>query len=145
MAEKTLTAANAVYLLSVRGLYPIAQLLQGYSADAAFDTEASVPTEVQIGVDGIMSAGFVPFLTVQSISLQADSNSVLVFENWLAAMKSAREVMYADATISLPSVQRKYTLTKGSLTSVPSIPGTRKVLQPRSFAITWGNIDPAPF
>lgn len=145
MALKTITAANSVYLLAIPGLYPIAQLLQGYSADAAFETETAEPTENQMGVDGIMSSGFVPFMTLQTISLQADSDSVLVFENWLAAMKSAREVIYANATISLPSVQRKYNLTKGALSSIVAIPGTRKVLQPRPFRITWGSIDPAPF
>lgn len=145
MAQKTLTAANSVFILAIRGVYPIGQLLQGYSADAAFETEAAEPTENQIGVDGIMSSGWVPYITNQTVNLQADSDSVLVFENWLAYMKAAREVTYADATISLPSVQRKYTLTKGSLSSIVAIPGTRKVMQPRAFRISWGDISPAPF
>lgn len=145
MVQKTLTAANSVYMLAVRGLYPIAQLLQGYATDAAFDTDASEPTENVMGVDGKMSSGFVPFMTMQTINLQADSDSVEVFENWLAAMKTAREVLYADATVILPSVQRKYSLTQGSLSSVPPIPGSRKILQPRAFRITWADISPAPF
>lgn len=145
MAEKTITAANSVFLLSVRGLYPVPQKLEGYTADAAFDTDTAAPTEVVKGVDGKMSAGFVPFLTTQTINLMPDSDSSLIFENWLAAMKSAQEVFYADALVSLPSVQRKYTLTKGVLTQIVAIPGTRKVLQGRPFQITWDTIDPAPF
>lgn len=145
MALKTITAANAVFILAIPGVYAAGQLLQGYSADAAFETETAEPTETQMGVDGHMSAGFVPFMTLQTITLQADSASVEVFENWLAYMKAAREVIYANATINLPSVQRKYNLTKGVLSSIVSIPGTRKVLQPRPFRITWESIDPAPF
>lgn len=138
----TITAANSVYQLVIPSLYPSPQQLQGYSADAAFDTEASDPAEIQIGVDGQVSAGFVPFLTRQTISLMADSPSVTVFENWLAAQKAVREIYYATATIVLPSVGRAYALTSGILTSIVSIPGTRKVLQPRNFVITWGSIDP---
>lgn len=145
MAEKTITAANSVFLLSVRGLYDVAQLLQGYSADAAFDTEASEPAEVVKGVDGRMSAGFVPFMTRQTIQIMPDSNSSEIFENWLAAQKTAGEIFYADALISLPSTQRKYTCRKGVLTSIVAIPGVRRVLQARPFAITWDSIDPAPF
>lgn len=141
---RTLTAANSVYMLTIAGLYPAPQQLQGYSADAAFETDASEPSEVQIGVDGFVSAGYTPFLTRQTITLQASSASVDIFEAWLAAQKAARDVYYADATIELPSVNKTYILTQGTITSVMAIPGTRKVLQPRSFIITWASIDAVP-
>ncbi len=144
MATKTITAANSVFMLSITGLYVTPQRLQGYSADAAFDTDAVEPAETMMGVDGKMSAGFVPTMTKQTITLQADSPSCAVFETWLAAMKSAREVLFANGTVSLPSVGRKYTMTKGVLSSYPAISGVRKVLQPRAFAITWEDISPAP-
>jgi hypothetical protein len=140
----SITAANAVYLLSVTGLFPVPQQLQGFSADAAFDTDASEPAEVVIGVDGRMSAGYVPFLTRQTISIMPDSVSSLLFEDWLAAQKAAGEVYFANASITLISVNRAYVLTNGILTSIVSIPGTRKVLQARNFIITWGSIDPVP-
>lgn len=142
--NNTITAANSVYLLGVTGVFPVPQQLQGYSADAAFDTDASEPAEVVIGVDGIMSAGFVPFITRQTISIMPDSPSSDLFETWLQAMKAAREVFFGNAVISLPSVGRSYVLTRGVLTSAVSIPGTRKVLQSRNFIISWASIDPTP-
>lgn len=140
----TITAANAVYMLSVTGLFAIPQRLQGFSADAAFDTDASEPAEVVKGVDGRMSAGFVPFLTQQTISIMPDSPSSLLFEDWLAAQKSQLEIYYANAVITLPSVSRSYALTSGVLSSIISIPGTRRVLQARTFRITWDDISPIP-
>jgi hypothetical protein len=140
----TITAANAVYMLGVAGLFPTPQQLQGFSADAAFDTDASEPAEVVMGVDGRMSAGFVPFLTRQTISIMPDSPSSLLFEDWLAAQKAAREVYLANAVITLTSVNRAYVLTQGVMTSIVSIPGTRKVLQARNFIITWTDINPVP-
>lgn len=141
---RTITAANSVYLLAVLPIFPVPQLLQGYSADAAFETDASEPAEVVIGVDGIMSAGYVPFLTRQTISLMPDSPSSDLFENWITAEKVAREVYYALGFVSLPSTGRKYALTQGVLTAAPPIPGTRKVLQARNFVITWGDITASP-
>lgn len=140
----SITAANSVFMLAILGLYPIPQQLQGYSADAAFDTEAADSAEIVIGVDGIMSAGYVPYVTRQTISIMPDSPSSLLFEDWMAAQKAAREVYYANASITLPSVSRAYVLTNGVITSFPAIPGTRKVLQARQFTITWGSIDPVP-
>lgn len=140
----TITAANAVYMLMVPGLFPIPQRLQGFAADAAFDTDASEPAEVVKGVDGRMSAGFVPFLTEQTISIMPDSPSSLLFEDWLQAEKVAQEIYYGNATITLPSINRSYALTSGVLRQIISIPGTRRVLQARTFRITWDDISPIP-
>ena len=69
---------------------------------------------------------------------------MLLFEDWMAAQKAAGEVYFANAVITLPSVNRSYVLTTGVLNSFPAIPGTRKVLQARVFGITWGDISPVP-
>ena len=137
---RTITAANAVYMLGVTGLFPAPQLLQGYSADAAFETEAVEPVETQMGVDGRLSAGYVPVPTMQTISLQADSLSTDLFETWYGAEQTARESYIAFGTIILPSTGRKYTMTRGFLSSIVQVPSTRKVLQPRGFRITWESV-----
>lgn len=140
-----ITSANSIYMLTIPNLFPIPQQLQGYATDAAFDTEASDNAEVVMGVDGVLSAGFVPFVTTQVIHLQADSPSVLLFEAWLAAEKAIREKYFAIANISLPSVSRKYVLSSGVLKAIIPIPSAKKVLGPRDFTIVWGSIDPVPF
>lgn len=141
----TITSANSVYMISVIGLFPLPQQLQGYAADDAFDTAPAENSEVVIGVDGKISAGYVPFLTDQTIHLQPDSPSISLFQAWLAAEKAAKEKFYAAAIISLPSIARKYVCTDGVLKSTVQIPTVKKLLQPQDFIITWGSIDPAPF
>lgn len=145
MANRTLTAANSVFLLSIAGLYTTPQRLQGYATDDAFRVEAVELAETMMGVDGIMSAGYTPMPTKQTVSLQADSASSVIFDTWATAMKTAREVYFANGTISLPSLGTKYALTRGVLTSVPIMASVKKTLQPRSFVITWENVSPAPF
>jgi hypothetical protein len=142
--SNSITAANSIFMLAILNLYPVPQQLQGYAADAAFDTEAADSAEIVMGVDGIMSAGFVPFVTRQTINIMPDSPSSLIFEDWMSAQKAAREIYYANASVTLPSVNRGYVLTNGVLTSFPAIPGTRKVLTARAFVITWESINPVP-
>jgi hypothetical protein len=138
-----ITASNSVYMLAVPPLYTAPQQLQGFAADAAFDTGESEPAEIYIGVDGIVSAGFVPYLTDQTIHLQADSPSCTIFETWLESQKISQTIYFASATLNLISVGRKYSMSQGILRRMPATPGARKVLQPRDFVITWGDISPA--
>lgn len=145
MAARTITAANSILMLSVEGLYDVAQQLQGFAADDVFDTEAVTPAETMMGVDGRLSGGFVFVPIRMNIALQADSESNLFFENWYAAEMKARESYIANAQIQLPSVQRKYVLTRGFLTGHPPTAAARKVLQPRRYQITWERISPAPY
>ncbi len=143
MPVRTLTAANSIYMLTCPGIYDTPVQLQGYATDAAFETAAAEAVEVMKGVDGKMSSGFTPFMTEQTVNLQADSASNLVFENIWNTQKTAREVYPVSALISLPSLGRKYTLINGALRTYSSIPGSRKVLQPRAAIIMWDDISVA--
>jgi hypothetical protein len=140
---RTITAANAVYALTVAGLYDTPQVLQGFAADRAFETEAVTPVETVLGVDGIMSAGWLPTITPQTITLMPDSPSSDIFENWAQALTSLRETLFAGATILIPSTGKVYTLTRGVLSSTMAIPNAQKVLQARPWAITWQSITSA--
>lgn len=140
----TITASNSTYILTVPEA-GIAQFLQGYATDAAFDTDGSDSAEIVIGVDGKMSAGYVPYMTNQTIHLQADSASVTIFEAWLAAEKAVNEKFIAGAIISIPSTKKQYICTKGYLKTVSQMPNAHKTLQSRDFVITWENIAAVPY
>lgn len=141
---RTLTAANSILMLSITGLFPVPQRIQGYATDDAFATEGVTPAEVMKGVDGKMSYGYVPYMTPMTINLQADSLSNDIFDAWLAAQKAAGEVFPANGLITLPGLQRSYTLTNGVLTQIQTFASVRKTLQMRPFTITWDSVDPVP-
>ena len=142
MATKTITSANSRFTLSIPDVFPAPVALQGYAADDAFDNEAVDAAEILIGVDGLMSAGYTPFLTKMTIAFQANSPSIDVIDTWLGAMKSATEILYAQGSIELPSVGRAYTLVDGVLSRPKQIVGAKKVLQPVTHEITWAGIIP---
>ena len=139
--DTTITSANSVFTIVIAGLFPTPVQLQGYASDKAFTTEALDMAEVQMGVDGRMTAGFVPNPTKQTITLQADSPSKDIFTALIQATKTAREVFYISGTIALPSTGESFTLTRGILTNAKQIPDAEKVLQPVDYVITWESVN----
>ena len=138
-----ITSANAVYILTIPGLYDSGVQIQQFSADDMFDTEALDSAETQMGVDGHFTAGFVYVPLRQSITLMADSNSVDVFETWYGAQQTSRSLYEANGTIVLSSVGKTYTLTRGFLTGYAPLPDAKRTLQARKFGITWQKVTSA--
>ena len=54
----TITSANSIISASIPDVYPAAQQLQGYAVDDAWAAESVEMALAQMGVDGLMSAGF---------------------------------------------------------------------------------------
>lgn len=140
----TITAANSILLMSVRGLFPVPVRIQGFSADDAFSSEAVALAEVQMGVDGRMSGGYVPVVTPFMVSLQADSPSNDFFDALLQAQRAQREVYVVDAIVTLPSITKSFALTYGILTNGQMFPSVRRVLQPRQFTFSFESVTAAP-
>ncbi len=133
----TITAANAVLLLSVASLYNVPQQIQDFGVDDAFLVDVLDMGEVQVGVDGTGVGGWVPRAPTMTIRLLATSISIPIFENWIAFEDQQQEVAYAAATISMPSIQRKYTCYQGMLMRISTMADVRKVLSNREFHVTW--------
>jgi len=141
---KSITSANAVYTLSISDLFTSPTPLQGFSADDIFTTSPLASAETIMGLDGYLSAGFVFVPVVQQISLQADSDSNTIFDQWWQASQLAKDIYAASGVVLLPGINFQWTLTKGYLTSYPPIPDAAKTLRPRRFGITWQSVFPSP-
>ncbi len=139
----TITSANSVFSLTVTTLYLTPQTLQGYMADAAFEQEGVDIAETVLGVDGILSAGWVPQAYTQTISLMPNSPSSVLFETWAATENTLQDKLTANATITLKSTGRKYSLQNGYLTNYKPIPDAGRVLKGRPFRIVWNTVLPA--
>lgn len=136
----SITSANSVFMLAVPDLFPVPVKLQGYSADDAFMADAVVVAETLMGVDGKLSAGYVPNPTVITVTLQADSPSIALFEAVVQAMQAARDTYALSATIAIPGVSRAYACVKGFLTEYKPMPDAKKLLQPVTYKITFESV-----
>lgn len=144
MNNRTLTAANAILMIGVQGLYSTPRRIQGFSADDVTGIDGIVQNETNMGVDGRLSGGFVFNAVNQNITLQADSESVDFFENWQQAERQQRESYIAFGSILLRATGKRYVMTRGFLTNASLMPAIRKTLQPRQFTITWEKVQPNP-
>lgn len=142
--NRTITAANAVLMLGVTGLYSTPRRIQGFSADDITSIDGIVQNETSMGVDGRLSGGFVFNTVNQSLTLQADSESVDFFENWQQAERQQRESFVAFGSILLRATNKRYVMTRGFLTNASLLPAIRKTLQPRQYTITWEKVQPGP-
>jgi hypothetical protein len=64
----SITAANAIFQLYIPAVFSAPQQLQGFAADDIFDTENQELVQTQMGVDGLLSGGFVFIETKQTIT-----------------------------------------------------------------------------
>lgn len=140
----TLTAADTVLMLSQPILFPVPVQLQGFAADDVYDVDQIKSVEVSMGVDGVLSGGFVFQEVVQNITLQADSDSNDFFDIWWLQMQAAKTTYPVNGLISLPAVATKFAQIKGFLTGYSPAPAAKRILQPRKHQITWEKIAPAP-
>ena len=140
----SLTSANATILFSVGTLFPAPIPLSGFAADDIFDVAEVKRAETLMGVDGILSGGFVWEEVKQTFSFQADSPSCLIFDQWQEAEQALEDVYPASATIILPGLATAWACINGFLMTASPMPSAKKLLQPRKFAISWNIVSPAP-
>jgi len=141
--NRTLTAANAILMIGAVGLYDTPRRIQGFSADDVTDFDALTSAETSMGVDGRLSGGFVYNPVNQNVTLQADSESVDVFENIQQAQRQRGEAYVLFGSILLRSTGKRYTMERGFLISSSLMPALRKTLQPRRFTLQWQNVSPS--
>jgi hypothetical protein len=139
-STNNITSANAVLALGVAGLFAIPQQLSGFAEDDAFSVANVDVTQTVMGVDGTLSAGWVPAIKIMEITLQADSDSNTFFEAWATAQDAARTTYKAFGLITAESLGKVYTLTNGRLVNYSPMADAKKVFQPRKFQIHWNTI-----
>lgn len=140
----TLTAANSVITIGVTSLFPVAQQLQGFAVDDMFTSESVTTVETMMGVDNILSGGWIATSKKITFALQADSISNNIFDTLWAAQEQAQEVFVLFGEITLRAIERSFTLQRGFMTSYTPLPDAKKLLQPRRFTVEWQRILPAP-
>ena len=69
-----------------------------------------------------------------------DSPSRELFETWVLTSRTSVAVFRCNATIILPAISRKFTLTNGVLQRVKAMPDAQRVLQAMTYQINWENV-----
>jgi len=140
----SLTAANATIFFSLPALFPAPVQIQQFSADEVLDASEVEGAETAMGVDGVLSGGYVNVPFEQGYTLQADSPSVAFFDQWFYQQKAILDTLNPNAVITMPSLGKKWNMTKGFLIGYQPIPVLKKIAQPQKFRVRWQSSIPAP-
>jgi len=143
MAVRTITSANLVYMITIDGIVTTPTQLYGFSVDDAFSQGEVDHAELQLGVDAMVGAGWVPALIPQKFMFLASSPSVDIFELWGRTNNTNLSTAVAQGTVYIPAISKAYNMINGYLKGYSPLPDAKKVLAPRSFTITWSDIQPA--
>lgn len=141
---RTLTAANSIITLSQATLFTTPVQLQDFAADDVTSMEGARTLEHQMGVDGVLTFGFVWVERMQEISLKGSSPSNDFFDTINTQQEAAQDVYPLSGTLILPSLGRMWNLINGGLELYPPIPAVRKTVQPRRYRIVWNRVVPIP-
>lgn len=138
---KTITSANSVITLFAPQYSPLPLIVGGAATDEWVGIDPQAQAEVMKGVDGRMSAGWLPSITQTTIKLQADSDSLAWMRGLLTAQTANREILWlTTGTIMIPGVNESYVLSKGVIENGGIIPGIGKVLSPLVYTIKWDRV-----
>ena len=137
----TITSADAVFIIAVPDLAIVHQL-QGFAADAAFDIAEQDVAQNILGVDGKKSSGWIPQLYTQAVHLQADSDSIGVFDAIYQFQNTNKTVYSITGTVTYTATGKSYALRNGTLTSYKPFADAKTVLQPQDFSIVWEAVQP---
>lgn len=131
----TLTVANIAMTIQVPGVFAVPFPVQGFGPDDVVEFPDVKPTEVLIGVDKRKSSGYVAHLYPLRITLQADSPSILFFEQWWQTMDQVTEDLPGNASIISPALGKVWTFSNGTLTSFTPGPQGKKLFQPQKYEL----------
>lgn len=139
-----LTSADIVLMLAQPILFPVPVQVQGFSADDVFSIDQIKSVETSMGVDGVLSGGFVFTEIGQNIILQADSLSNDLFDIIYQSQVAGLTTYPLFGQVTIPAISSKFAMVNGFLTGYTPAPAAKKTLQARSYMITWGRIAPSP-
>lgn len=144
MARKTLTTANSKILLNAP-VFPAPVELKQYSTDDIINQDDIEFAESRMGIDGIMSSGYVINSRVVNMTFESTSPSIDTFNLWINAMKTARDVLIAPAMrVSVPSLNATYVFTNGVIKSGKEMPDLKKTSQPITYTLEFESCTAVP-
>ncbi|EOV0997660.1 hypothetical protein AABD69_08970 [Edwardsiella piscicida] len=138
-----ITSANSKLRLVVPAYYPGGIDVDDYAADNMFDTAPLQNAEEIMSADGKYHAGFVFNPADFTITLMPTSSALGKLEDMVAAERTAIAKFVVNATLVVPSLNKKWTMVNGVLFSMPPLPPGRRILQPRPVVFHFETITPS--
>ena len=116
-----ITGANVVITLT-SPLFSTPQQIQGFGPDDVTNMDPVKILEHLIGVDGVLTFGFVYVERMQEITLMADSASNSFFDTINAQQAANQQAYPMNGSILMPSIGTQFDCTNGALETYNPMP-----------------------
>lgn len=103
-----------------------------FSADSALSAEAVKCVQTRIGVDGQISAGYVPTIKHFTVDFEASSSSIPYLMNLAQLIETSKTPQPVVITVTLPAIGKKF-VCSGYLTDYPSMFTVKNLIDPMQF------------
>lgn len=123
----TITAANTVILFRCIGVYDSWVQITGAQSDQFLSMSDVTVAQTRMGVDGKQSIGYTPHETPLTLSLEANSPSLMVFETVQNTFNKNMETAFCEIQVQYPSVKRRQTF-KGAMVTKQGGTGISQLL-----------------
>lgn len=128
--NRDITSANAVAVLTVDTLFPVGMRLENWSTDAAVTADERQIAETRMGIDGKMSAGYIPSPHVITLTFEPISPSLRLIETVVKSTEALRKTFRCGLTITLPSLGKVFAYQNGVVMNDKLFPDIKKILDP---------------
>jgi len=135
---RNITSANSsVSILSTNGITDF----EGYTAEDIFSVDSVNFTETRIGVDGKMSAGWIPQIKTVTFNFEASSNTIQSLLNLYTIAEATRTPVFVTMTVIIPAVNKKF-ICEGVMTEAKPMYDAGKTLKEMPFKFAFESIIP---
>jgi hypothetical protein len=137
--NRTLTAADAILMMTVDTIYPAPFRIKGFAADDVTNMDAVDNAETSMGVDGRLSAGFV-FRPLARPSRCKPTAKRTTFSRRGRSMNARRAASISRARPSGHCHRAPVYLRARRAAVLHPDPRRAITLQPRSYVIEWESV-----
>ena len=134
-----LSVSGITLTLAVPGVVSSTPLV-GYAPDDLYTIEDRDTGETMMGLDGVLSGGYVPAAVIITFKQMANSLTESFFDNWAAAEDQAFVKYPGSAIIVYPGLSKQAILTNGFLRARKPLPDAAKLLQPQTHRVEFQSI-----
>lgn len=133
ISDRTLTAANSVFLVRAKGFNDNFIRIEGYAADNAFDFGQGQIGETRMGVDGKQSGGFTPHEVDFNVQLESTSKSRDFFDALANHIKKKQETLVVEFSVEVPAIKKRHHAT-GFMVETAGGTTAKKLLEPATYS-----------
>lgn len=125
-----ITSANSIIVLTCDELFPAGVQLDHFSADQSITQADEQIANTRMGVDGHMSAGWIPSIKTVTITVEPTSDAATVFDTIYSASAQSRSPYKIGLTVNIPALGKVITYKGGTLKNWKKLPDHKDVLDP---------------